>query len=97
MVAQFIAMQPILDLCEGSLRRLGARVPRRWWEQAGINWKGAREKAAAMEEAAEPVLTGSDSESEADRPDGTMSGTGEEAYLGENGSSGAKWSRVERG
>ena len=62
-VAQFIATRPIMGLCEGAVRRLGARVPRRWWEQTGIDWKGAREKAAATEEeaeeAAEPELTGS--------------------------------------
>ena len=91
-VAQFIATRPILDLCKGSVRRPGARVPRRWWEQTGIDWKGAREKAAATEEAAEPALTGSDSESKADTPDGTASGTGEEASLGASGSSGAGWS-----
>ena len=45
MVTQFIAMRPILDLCEGAVRRTGALVPRRWWEQTGIDWKGAREKA----------------------------------------------------
>ena len=66
-VAQFIVTRPILDLCEGAVRRPGARVPRRWWEQTGIDWKGAREKAAAAEEAAEPALTGS--EYEADTPD----------------------------
>ena len=81
--AQFIATRPILDLCEGAVRRPGARVPRRCWEQTGIDWKGAREKAAATEEeaaeAAEPTLTGSNSESKADTPDGTVSGTGEEA------------------
>ena len=55
-VAQFIATRPILDLCKGAVRRPGARVPRRWWEKTGINWKGAREKAAATEEAAEPAL-----------------------------------------
>ena len=49
-VAQFIATRSILDLCEGAVRRLGTRVPRRWWEQTGIGWKGAREKAAATEE-----------------------------------------------
>ena len=43
-VAQFIAMRPILDLCEGAVRRPGAQVPRRWWEQTGIDWKGGREK-----------------------------------------------------
>ena len=31
-VAQYIATQPILDLCERSNRRPGARVYRRWWE-----------------------------------------------------------------
>ena len=30
-VAQFIATRPILGLCEGAVRRPGARVPRRWW------------------------------------------------------------------
>ena len=40
--AQFIATRPILDLCEGAVIRPGARVPRRWWEQTGIGWKGAR-------------------------------------------------------
>ena len=42
MVAQFIATRPILDLCEKAIRRPGARVPRKWWEQTGIDWKGAR-------------------------------------------------------
>ena len=49
-VAQFIATRPILGLCEGAVRRPGAQVPRRWWEQTGIDWKGARENAAATEE-----------------------------------------------
>ena len=57
-------------------RRPGARVPRRWWEQTGIDWKGAREKAEATEEAAELALTGTDLESEANIPDGTRRGTG---------------------
>ena len=105
-VAQFIATRPILDLCNGAVRRPGARVPRRWWEQTGVNLKGAREKSAATEEAAEPALTGLDSESEADTPDGTTSGTGEETSLSASGPrvaewsqvepSGAKWSQVER-
>ena len=44
----------------------------------GSTGRGAREKAAAAEEeAADPELTGLDSESEADTPDGTVSGTGE--------------------
>ena len=36
-VAQFIATRPILGLCEVAERRPGTRVPRRWWEQTGIN------------------------------------------------------------
>ena len=64
-VTQFIATRPILGLCEVAVRRPGTRVPRRWWEQTGIDWKAARETAAAKEEdeaaeAAEPELTGSD-------------------------------------
>ena len=99
MGAQFIATRPILDLCEGAVRRPGAQVPRRWWEQTGIDWKGAREKAAATEEesteAAEPALTGLDLESEADTPDGITSGTGEEASLEVSSSSGTEWSGAE--
>ena len=40
-------------------------------------------------------MTGMDSESEADTPDGTARGTGEEAYLGASGSSGEEWSGAE--
>ena len=66
-----------------------------WWEQKGIDWKGAREKAAETEEAADPALTGSELESEADTPDGTVSGTREEASLGASGPSGVEWSGAE--
>ena len=57
--AQFIATQPILGLCEVAERQPGTRVPRRWWEQTGIDWEAAREKAAEKDgddeaEAAEP-------------------------------------------
>ena len=66
MVAQFIATQPILCLCEVTERRPGTRVPRRWREQTGIDWKAAREEVVAKngEDKAmgeEPELTGSDS------------------------------------
>ena len=93
-VAQFIATRPILGLCEGAVRRPGARVPSRWWEQTRIDWKGAREKAAAKEEddaaeAAEPELTGSDLEPEADTRGETTGGTREEVSLGESDPSGA--------
>ena len=36
-VAQFIATRPILGLCEVAVRRPGTRVPRRSWEQTGID------------------------------------------------------------
>ena len=85
-VAQFIAMRPILGLCEVTEIRPGTRVPRRWWDQTGIDWKAAREKAAAKDgedkaeaaEAAEPepYLTGSDSEPKIVTPGGTAGGTG---------------------
>ena len=72
----------------------------RWWEQTGVDWKAAREKAAAKEEddaaeAADPDLTGSDLEAEADTPGETAGGTGEEASLGSSSSSGAERSRAE--
>ena len=99
-VAQFIATWPILGLYEVSVRRPGTRVPRRWWEQTGIDWKAAREKAAAKEEddaaeAAEPELTGSDLETKADTTGETAGGTGEEASLGVSSSSEAEWSGAE--
>ena len=40
---QYIAKRPIMDLCEQSVRRTGAWVSRRWWEQDGINLIGARD------------------------------------------------------
>ena len=99
-VAQFIATRPILGLCEVTERRPGTRVPRRWREQTGIDWKAAREAAAAKNgdneaEAAEPDLTGSESEPKTATPGGTAGGTGEEASLGASGSSGVEWSGAE--
>ena len=82
-VAQFIATRPILGLCEVAERRRGTRVPQRWWEQSGIDWSPAREKAAeAAEQAGEnavetetPVL-GAEAESEpAPTPGWTVGGT----------------------
>ena len=95
-VAQFIATRQILDLCKKAFRRPGARVARRWWEQTGIDWKGARKRAeaAAAEEPGTKVFT--DSESEAyGAMDGTVGVTGGEASLGASGSSGAEWSGAE--
>ena len=47
MVAQYIATQPILDLCERSVRRPLAWVSRRWWEKEGLELEGEKERAAA--------------------------------------------------
>ena len=46
MVAQYIAKRPILELCKRATRRPGARVSRKWWEQAGIDLEGARKRAS---------------------------------------------------
>ena len=95
-VAQFIATRPILDLCEKANRLPGAWVARRWWEQTGIYWKGARERAKAAEAAEPGTKALTDLESEADNTtDGTVRGTGKEASLGASGSSGAEWSGAE--
>ena len=48
-VLQYIATRPILDLCERATRRTGARVSRRWWEQAGIDLEGVKKMAAEVE------------------------------------------------
>ena len=76
-------------------RRPGTRVPRRWWEQTGIDWKAAREAAAAKNREDEGMteeleFTGSDSEPETTAQVGTAGGTREEASLGASGSSGSE-------
>ena len=42
MVAQYITMRPILDLCEQAAQRPGARVSWWWWEQDGLDLEGAQ-------------------------------------------------------
>ena len=53
-VAQYIAMRPLLDLCERTTRGGGARVSRRWWDQKGIGWETAKERAAEKDSESEP-------------------------------------------
>ena len=78
-IAQYIAMQPLMDLCEGATQRGGARVKMRWWDQKVIYW----EKAKARGEETE-----SESESETD-----MEGEATwDAEIRASGSSGAEWS-----
>ena len=56
-VTQYIATQPILDLCERSDRSPGAKVSQRWWEQDGLDLEGAekREVAAAESDREETI------------------------------------------
>ena len=84
-VAQYISMQPILDFCERSTRRSGAKVFQRWWYQYNINLEGAKKMVA---EAA--TVLGSDSDSDSNAYPG-----GEEELRGASGSSGAEWSGAE--
>ena len=37
MVAQYIVVQPILDLCEEAVWRTGKWVVKSWWEQEGLD------------------------------------------------------------
>ena len=79
-VAQYIGTRLILDLCERSTWRPGARVSRRWWEQSGIDLEDAKKRAA---------------ESEADTDLESDSYLGGEDSSGLSGSSGAEWSGAE--
>ena len=84
-------------------RRRGTRVPQRWWEQSGIDWNLAREKAAlAVEQEGAPAEetetpgSGAVADSDPAPTRGWTTGdTGEEASLGASGSSGAEWSGAE--
>ena len=58
-VAKYIATRPILDLCERSARRPGARVSRRWWEQACLDLEGGNKRSEVA--AAEADLDGEES------------------------------------
>ena len=45
MVTQYIATQPIMDLCNQSTWQPGARLYQRWWEHSGIDLEGAKKRA----------------------------------------------------
>ena len=105
-VAQLIATRTILGIYKVAERRRGTRVPQRWWEQSGIDWKLAREKGeraaataehagATAEETETPGLgTGAVSEPAPTRGWNTGNNR-EEASLGASGSSGEEWSGAE--
>ena len=75
--AQYIATRPILDFCERSTQRPGARVSRWWGEQSDIDLEGSNKRAAE-------VATELDSESDSD--------LGGEELSGASGSSGVEQS-----
>ena len=50
MVTQYIFMQTLVDLYEGSERAPGSRVGMQWWGHVGIDLARAREGAVAMAE-----------------------------------------------
>ena len=90
----------------GPLRGLGAtgggaRVPQRWWEQKGIDWKLARERTENAETegtttdtaGAETTALAAEATSESDT--GSEEGKEGEESLGASGSSGVEWSGAE--
>ena len=80
-VAQYIATRTLLDLCEGARAREGAKVPLRWWDQAGIHWEMAKAKGVETDRT---DGTGTDTEGEEEWED----------EIRGSGSSGAEWSGV---
>ena len=85
-VAQYIAMRPILDLCERSTRQPGVRGYRRRWEQDGIDLEGSKKLMAET-----TTILESESEEEADVELNKDSGGEEESQVA-SGSSGEEWS-----
>ena len=53
--ALYILTRPILDLCERSSRRPGARVSWRWWEQDGLDLEGGKKRATAESDGEEAI------------------------------------------
>ena len=49
-VAQYIATQPIMDLCKYTKRRTWKKVCKSWWDQEGMYLMGALVAAAAAED-----------------------------------------------
>ena len=52
-VVQYIVTRPLLDLCEKTTRRGGARLSRRWWHQKGIDWETEKARAAETDSKSE--------------------------------------------
>ena len=77
----------------------GTRVPQRWWEQTGIDWRLAREQsenAEAEGEGTATVTAGTTTTTPTTESSDSEKGSGEEEdSLGASGSSGAEWSGAE--
>ena len=86
-VAQYIATQPLLDLCKGASAREGMRVPLRWWNQKGIDWETAKARGKEEEEEKDSS-SGSGSSAEEEK----IIGGREEEESRASGSSRAEWS-----
>ena len=82
MVTQYIETRPILELCEQATRRPGAPVSQMWWEQAGIDLKGAWKHAAVS-----ATILETESEKESDGEPTGAAGGGMEEIQGASGSS----------
>ena len=80
-VVQYIATRPLLDLCKGARAREGAKVPQRWWEQAGIYWEKAKAKGVETD-ITDGTETVTDTKGKEEREDESRA----------SGSSGAEWS-----
>ena len=90
-VAQYIATQPIMYLCERTTQMVGARVSRRWWYQEEIDLKASKERAA------EALVTDLESESEVEseaevETEPEVGGEERSKSSGVSGSIGAEWS-----
>ena len=48
-VVQYIATNPIMDLCMSVKRKPGTRVEMRWWEQEGLDLEGMQTAAQEAE------------------------------------------------
>ena len=48
-IAQYIAMRPLMYLCEGAIQIGGVRVAMRWWYQKEIEWEKLKARGAEME------------------------------------------------
>ena len=51
-----ITTRPMMNLCERATQRAGARVSRRWWDQKGIDWKTAKERATETDSESESEM-----------------------------------------